>query len=52
MQVYGFEILCFKCSLYFFDFKKFFMINLLFWVGFFESLKKNDYFKVGFVMYF
>lgn len=52
--VYGFEILCFKCSLYFFDCKKFFVIVLLFWVSFFESLKKNDYFKgliEGFVQY-
>ncbi|XP_008580384.1 PREDICTED: protein SGT1 [Galeopterus variegatus] len=42
---HGFEILCSKCSPHFSDSKKSLVTTSPLWASFFESLKKNDYFK-------
>ncbi|KAG8507967.1 Protein ecdysoneless [Galemys pyrenaicus] len=42
---HGFEILCSKCRPHFSDSKKSLVTTSPLWTGFFESLRKNDYFK-------
>uniref|UniRef100_A0A8C5L6K6 Ecdysoneless cell cycle regulator n=1 Tax=Jaculus jaculus TaxID=51337 RepID=A0A8C5L6K6_JACJA len=48
---HGFEILCSRCSAHFSDSRKSLVTPSPLWASFLESLKKNDYFKVGLVCF-